>query len=186
MYATRWDAALRAGFPDAEWSIMNQTTTTARYVLRILADRAEQALQPPGRGAATAATLSELAELDEAEINPLTLADAWAGLWRLACPRDGDDERISARRRTCGELAELITRDEAPASDDLASFQIAWMMLAWGIEAKAVSSADNARLLAIGATMRREVSEIGAARSRCAALDELYRLTEEAGGYEAP
>src|SRR6202000_3234531 len=88
--------------------------TTARITLSHIADLAT-ALQPEARGQAIADSLRQVAEIG-GDL-PLTVSDAHAACYFLSL--DGaEDARIAARRKTCGDISDLI--DDSPVTDTVA------------------------------------------------------------------
>lgn len=80
-------------------------TMTARDTLTTIAIHAND-LRPETRGAAIARTLGQLADI--AGDLPLDLADALAGYELLSRPcAEVESAQITARRKTCGELARI-------------------------------------------------------------------------------
>lgn len=90
----------------------------AKECLETIASHAEK-LQPPGRGAAIAASLRQVGEL--AADLPLDLIDAGTGFYALSQPRPEDkgdqSEKIATRRRTCADLAQIAQAYDLSGGD---------------------------------------------------------------------
>lgn len=96
---------------------MSTARSTFHHIATLIRSGLEEST-PPGRRAATAATFEQVAEI--AGDLPLSRADARAGFDRLSIrPVDRTDEpaNVTARRKTCGEIAALITADSLAYED---------------------------------------------------------------------
>jgi hypothetical protein len=87
----------------------SNATQTARETLGRLADLARDSLNPRERADKAAATLREVGDL--AGDLPLTYDDARDGFAVLGMDRVGDSGPVSSRRRTCEELAALLSHN---------------------------------------------------------------------------
>lgn len=121
--------------------------TTAYITLSHIADLAT-ALQPEERGRDVSGTLHQIAEIG-GDL-PLTVCDAQAAYYYLSLGDDGDDARIVARRKTCGEISDLL--DDSPATDAVTP--------ADQTRLAAVFRAAAASFAAMAATATREADEL--------------------------
>lgn len=147
-------AALAAGPGTHAWLLaeahLAQAPITANETFRAVAEAIADRLQPPGRGAATAATFDQIAEIG-GDL-PLTVADLAAGFDALGHARPGDVPAIAARRRTCSEISALISAGTAGDPRQLATV----------FRRLASHFADSAdpRQATIAATAAREAEEL--------------------------
>lgn len=123
-------------------------TTTASLLLT-LADRAEGAIQPAARGAATAGTLRALAAISG--LPPVRPADLIAALVLLGQHRHEDPPPVAARRITVRELADLVPDGVAQIAEVTAS-----ALLLWAAFTRIPGAGP--RIDAIQATARRELA----------------------------
>lgn len=136
---------------------MSTAQQTYRHIAVLIRDRLEEST-PPGRRAATAGTFEQVADL--AGDLPLTLADARAGFERLSIrPVDRTDEpgHVTGRRKTCGEIAALITADLLAHADAGDLERLAAVMDAI---ATAFSETTDRRQVAMRDTAIREAQEL--------------------------
>lgn len=113
-------------------------------------------LQPKARAEATAATFEDF--IKTTQIEPLALK---RGLLELETPRPNDAPYIAARRRTCGELAQLINGNAVGSMEYLHKSVDAWDR--WFLINRSQlnkSTESNPRLSAISDTADRELSEL--------------------------
>jgi hypothetical protein len=140
---------------------MQNDKKNASAYLTVLADRAAQALQPEARGAATAATLRELAAIPGLpDIHPSSLVEA---LIILSQRQSGDLPPVAARRLTCRELSDITpggTLSIASVSSEALLLWSAFTRLA----------GEGPRYDAIRATAQREFAELLAAADDAAKL----------------
>jgi hypothetical protein len=153
---------------------------TARSTLDHVAALVERSLSPEARASATAATLRQIGEIGgDAFVTPGILSRA---MNILASGRDTDTPPISSRRRTCGEIADLIGHDPMSAPDRMVPVLRA--------VAIALSGTSDPRQAAIAATVSREADEIEAWRAAKAAninatrkpegqMDALQRMVDD-------
>lgn len=130
--------------------------TTARITLSHVADLAT-ALQPEARGQAIAASLRQFAEIG-GEL-PLTVSDALAAYYFLSIGDDGAEaDRIVARRKTCGEISDLI--DDSPATDAVTPADQTRLAAVFRAAAASFAGSIDPRQLAMAATATREADEL--------------------------
>jgi hypothetical protein len=130
------------------------TLTTARDTLLYAAGLIRPGLEPQGRAAAVAATFRQLADSPARDL-PLTPADLVAGLEILVAPRAAEEPaQVTARRKTCEEIAELLRPVPAGEPRHLASmFQAV---------ARHFARSGDPRQAAIMATAAREAAVFAA------------------------
>lgn len=130
------------------------SATTARETFHYAAGLIEAGLTPEGRASATALTFRQLGESAASDL-PLTPADLVAGLELLVEPRAAEElPQVTARRKTCAEIAELLRPVSAGDPQRLAAVFRA-------IEQHFARSTDD-RQKAIAATAGREAGELEA------------------------
>lgn len=109
-----------------------------------------------GRAVAIRGTLLQIAALPGAHVPTSALADAFH---LLSLPREEDTPPITARRVTCGQLAEAIGRTADPVSNHrdsgghLARRWFRAQIDAWG-------KSEDPRLAAMAGTAARELAEL--------------------------
>ena len=115
-----------------------------------------ETLQPQAHAEATAATFADF--IATTQIEPLALK---RGLLELETPRPNDAPHILARRRTCGELAQLIKGNAVGSMEYLHKAVDSWDRWFLINRAKLNESTElNPRLSAITDTADRELSEL--------------------------
>jgi hypothetical protein len=124
---------------------------TAKNTFNRIADLVASNLQPEGRAQAIASTLRQIGEIAGEE--PILPEDVQAALNYLSTPKDGDDAPISARRRTCAEIATLL----APASTSPGFGRYAVICL---LVADAFDTSTDPRQQAMAKTATREAEEL--------------------------
>jgi len=108
-------------------------------------------VQPEGRANAMIGTLGQL---ESSVPDGVTLPDIVKGWQIIAWPREGDDGRITARRRTCDELARLAEVEPSSSSAKAIETWAAWQ--------KAFEGSSDPRQAAMAATFGRELEELKA------------------------
>lgn len=79
---------------------------TAKDTMHRIASLIETNFRPPGRATATAATFRQIGDIAaELELDP---QDALAGFMILSRVREGDVPNVTARRKTCENVSDLI------------------------------------------------------------------------------
>ena len=121
----------------------------------------DQRIQPDARRAAIAATLREIGGgwgVDYCAIEHTVLA-----FQVLALPRDGDDQRVAARRRTCGEIAQAaVAAGVVPYAGDAKKWDAhsQWNTIANNAATLTARHGSSERERAIAETLRREADEL--------------------------
>jgi hypothetical protein len=85
---------------------------------------------------------------------PITLGDARFGYKRLSAAVAGDDGRVTARRKTCGDIASLLldSAEQGGSAESLAAV--------FDAIAARFATSDDPRQIAMRDTARREAAEL--------------------------
>lgn len=128
-------------------------------ILKNLAVRVEQNLQPEGRAAAMANTLRQHAGWAEAAAVEVSEEDLKAGYVLLSVAREGEEGPIAGRRKACGELAGLL---EGVGGNASACIELWEVLHASAAKAAEAVEGGDPRLAAMAATYQRELEELRA------------------------